>query len=384
MKTHVRPATLLAAALVALPILSGCKAGYQSPDGGGTNPTPEPGTVTTYSGPGSSWELALDTNELTFTLDRRANLGDSETTLEIDGDYEVLSSGFWQLTVNSATFGQGVNVGDRLRAVNISDQLMLILPFLAGNDQILAMPTAGTCPSATTTRNWILYRQSRNFSEDNNYSGHFGSMLYSPTSKVAELSSRYALDDVDTNIGGTQMTAGDCTDGVMTAGTHRYYLNGDTAAIEVATSEDNLASGDTTDAQFLLSLEQLAFTASTDFDGTYFGILYDQIFAIDQRAFPVKAECTSGNCTVTQMTDVENGDLAADSYSLDLTGDINSPTAGYTVGELTSPADAIGTISCSINIDYVDSNKSVMACVGISPGSDNTGRLLNLFLISEE
>ena len=379
----VATAVISLSMVVALPA---CQRGWDSTDDE-TTPTPTPPpteALAHYNGPGSSWRMELDEQADTFTLNKSAIPG-SDPTLEIEGAYEELSNGFLRLTVSAATNGQGINANDTISGIQVGKALTLLLPFGDEKNQILALPNANNCPSQNTAANWLLYKQANSFDSDNHNSNHYGIYTYSVLSSVTELTTQYNLATPTDDVDGVALDSGACAEGLLATDTIQYYFtNGVTAALALAENNEQLTTGNSDQSQFLLTLEQRSIAALSDLAGTYNGIMFDSQLSDTSRNFPVKADCSSGTCTFKQITDIETGDLADAEYSLSFQEeDINSPSIGFVIGNLTDANSNGGVTTCSVNIDYAGSGDKFIACIGISPGSSNTDELFNLFLVSE-
>ncbi len=136
--------------------LVGCGGGSSSDNDSPTAPVSETVEATNYNGPGSKWDVTLNSDD-TFVITRRESLNDP-IDLTVEGTYEDLDSGFLLLTVSS---GSGENVppaGSQALALEAPGYALFLKPLGSGDNQILAMVTAGECPSSDIAANWVLVK----------------------------------------------------------------------------------------------------------------------------------------------------------------------------------------------------------------------------------
>ena len=343
----------------------------------------------TYRGPGSNWELVLNDSVSTFTFNK-SNTPNSTPTLLITGDYEVTSAGFTRLTVVTRTPGKGVEANQKITGINIADNLNIFIPFDGSVDQPLMLTRENGCPS-TISSNWLLYKPANSKNAEVHTEGHFGQLTYSniDDTTTTQIATQYTLEDTETAIGGTTLGTGACSNSLLTSETlQSWFSANETTSIEIATNSGALESGDSSDSQFLLSVQRKSISASSIFDADYIGILYNSSYNSRPRSIPVKGGCAAGKCTLYTVTDISNGDTENAAHILDLSSENddnnNKPLDGFVVGGLTAPGteSPLGKTTCSINDDYRDSGTKFIACVGIAPSASDSSQLTNLFLVS--
>ena len=387
---------LLSALMITLPLLlaTGCKPGIVESDSSSSSSSSSSSVDNDliYRGPGFfSWQLNLEGDDSTFKLKRSATPGaDADET--IDGSYAEFSNGFLRLSPTASD--ANLISGNAITGIQFGDELTLLQPFRSDTDQLVILAHQSDCPSNSINSNWLLYRQAVTLSTDKHTSNHFGTYSYSTIDDgKTNLERQYGLSDPtpdDQDAGGIGLSTGICNEGLLTESNYQYYFSSGASIIaELANTEDDISTGETQNTQFLLSVEKRTISGSSSYSGSYIGLLYDSGLNTGFQNFPVKGTCDSGSCTLYQVTDTENGAQKDSAYTLDLRStddtELNRPADGFVVGTLTEPGSNSDsrTISCSINTDYEDSGEMTIACVGISPGSSNTDKLLNLFLVAK-
>ncbi|WP_018276884.1 hypothetical protein WKI13_03285 [Teredinibacter turnerae] len=385
-----KPALIITAATLMLG-LAGCKAGWEETETEDETDTPTDPTelATNFFGLGPYRRLEFteqenDEDSGTFNLVSSVKAGDT-TTLSASGDFEILSSGFGQLTVTSVSTGSDVSVDDEITFIKLKNSLTIVAPLKNSNNQIVPLINADHCSTSDINNNWVLFQQADNFDVDADNEGklaYYGTFGWKNTSSNTDITSY----DSDGEQAGDALSLSEstCEEGRAVNTNHRYFLtNAKTVLLEIGESADAITAGTTTNSQFAIGLERKKLAALSDTNGTYIGYLTN---SNDGAYFPVKAECTDGTCEFNQMTDVENGSLDNDNtYTLALLeSKLNDPGNGMIAGDLTLPdSNTAGATFCTFNNDYNGTGIYFMACAGLPPGEDDNGQHTNLFLMTQ-
>mgnify|MGYP000383307356 CR=1 FL=1 len=369
-------------------LLPACERGWDPSDNdSSSSSSSDNNNEKTYRGPGSNWELVVNESISTFTFNK-SNTPNSTPTLVVNGDYEKTSAGFIRLTVVKSTPGQGVGTNQQITGINIADNLNIFIPFDGSVDQPLMLARANGCPTNISS-NWLLYKPANSKNAEVHTEGHFGQLSYNKVNGETVVVIQYSMDNTEQELDGISLGTGTCTESLSTSETlQSWFSANETTSIEVATNSDALESGDSSDSQFLLSVQKRSISASSIFEANYIGILYNSSYNSRPRSIPVKGDCAAGKCTLYTVTDISNGDTESAAHILDLSSENddnnNKPLEGFIVGTLTAPGteSPLGKTTCSINDDYRDSGAKFIACVGIAPGASDSSQLTNLFLVS--
>ncbi len=329
-----------------------------------------------YNGPGSKWDVELFADS-TFTIERRATpLTDVDMT--VVGTYERYDSGFVGLTVDTATGTDAPSQGETAWALEVPGYAFLLKP--TAGDQMIAMVTAGTCPTSDIDANWVMVKQRSDADATDSGTDYFGSFNYDVSSDTPSLPSKHALaggfaDVVDS--GG--LGSGTCENGLMLVGDApdiaAMYLTSTGGAI-VQTNINNEA-----DSQFVFALSQQAIGDISNLEGSYAGMLFDDNMADGSNIQPVALTCDdSGSCTGTMVTDITTGAVSTDSVTLTLNGAVDSLGDGFVTGLISDGGSNPGNLACMVELNADSSGKDIVNCVGQSPG-DNT-KMFNVMFVS--
>lgn len=382
---------LLSGALATL-ILSGCKAGYPA---GGTNTdkpdSPSNPDTTVFRGPGSSWTYSQNIGSNGFTLSRRTTPDLDETPdWTVSGTYGTNnSSRFFELNITDPG-DTSLTTGSIIYGIQVSSEITLLSPFISGTDTPLALVQAG-CPTTLINTNWLTLKRPATLNESQHTGHDFGTSEVSlidsddGTDLSFRLNQTYDIQSPTTPIGNaSRVLESSCSNGVVTgaSGTRAYVSTSGAMIIERATSTEDLDQGATANSEFLFALQSKDVLATTDFDaGSYVGLFTDSTMTDGQKTSGAKAECASGSCTIT-LYQTFAGLQEGNSYNLNLeTEALNAPSSGLLSGTLTNNSNnSQSSITCSINTDYNGSGQYFIACIGGSPGADNS--TVNLFLVA--
>ena len=359
---------LLAAALFSL---TGC--------GSSSSPAPATGgdagaTAVSYNGPGSRWDVDLDDGA--FTITRRETVS-SPIDLTVTGTYEELPTGFVKLDVDASEGLDGPEPGEMAWALEVPGYAFFLKPMEAGNERIMAMVTAGECPTADVDANWVLVKKGSADNADDAGRDFFGSFNYDATTGTAMLPGRWSLagdfadQGANDNIG-----SGTCADGIMEVTDETdnavMYLTASGGAI-VHTNVDNEY-----DSSFIFALAQTDIPGMTAMDGDYAGVLFDESLNSGEKVAPLAVACVSGMCSGEILADVETGAVDEGSATIDLSGTMNFPEPGFITGSITE--DGTGNLACMVDTNAADTGRTIMSCVGQSPG--DAAKMFNVILVS--
>jgi len=313
--------------------------------------------------------LKLEKSGDAFELTRSSS-PTSNVTTTITGTYTSFSNsnGFTRLNVVEK---DGASANDQITVVISGSSAAFMSPVFSSSNRILPMIADTDClSSGTINGNWIRFKQPDIRQSDDPY--EFGTLEYSVADGTLNLESRYSLGELTTNQGSLSIPSATCSDGVAAGSdSTQYYTNGNNplALLDLYNTQDLEGQN-----QQLFSLPISPIAASSTFNGTYYGFIYDQQ---SQENHTIKAECTDVNCILSVVTDIENGDTSQTEgpYTLTLDGLINLPSSGFVTGSFGYQAGTTQTISCMVS----SSGTKTVACIGRSPNDVNAE--LNIFLV---
>lgn len=324
-----------------------------------------------YTGPGSKWDVTLETNG-SFQITRRESPVDP-VTMTVEGTYERLDSGFLSLEVGSATGTDAPSPGDMAWALEVPGYALLLKP--VDSDQIIGMVTAGSCPSADVNAHWVMVKQRDGASASDASTDYFGTFAFDYDTGTPSLPSKYALTTgfpavTDGGIDGS----GSCDEGLMLVGdmpdTAAMYLTANGGAI-VQTSIANDA-----DASFIFAL-QADDVQTSALDGDYAGMLFDDNMSDGSKINPVALSCDTGVCTGALVTDIETGATSSDTVTITMTG---TPGDSFISGTIEDSDSNTGNLVCMVDTSANGTDTDIVSCVGQSPG-DNS-QMFNVMFVS--
>ncbi|MDX1451118.1 MAG: hypothetical protein R3183_01085 [Oleiphilaceae bacterium] len=344
--------------------------------GSSSSTSPSSSASQAYNGPGSKWDVELfDDN--TFTIERRATPL-TPVDLTVEGTYERFDSGFVGLTVSSASGTDAPSQGDTAWALEVPGYAFLLKP--TDGDQVIAMVTAGECPTSDIDANWVMVKQRSDADATNSSMDYFGTFNYDISSNTPSLPSKYAISTgFPAVVDGGDIGSGTCNDGLMLVGESpdvaAMYLTSTGGAI-VQTNINNEA-----DSQFVFALGQKTISDIGNLQGSYAGMLFDDSMPDGQNIQPVAMECdNTGTCTGTLVTDITTGAQSTDSVTVTLNGAVDSMANGFVTGSIMDDGANTGNLACMVDINANNSGKAIVNCVGQSPG-DNT-QMFNVMFVS--
>jgi len=336
---------------------------------------PESVETDSYAGPGSKWDVELNSDD-SFSITRR-DTPLTPITMTVEGEYNRHSSGFMSLTVGSASGTDAPDPGDQAWALEVPGYALLLKPMTS--DKIIAMVTSGECPTADIDANWIVVKQADGTDATDNSRDYFGSFHYDLATDTPSLPSKYAVSTgFPAVVGGSGLGTGSCENGLMYVGTSpdiaAMYLTRTGGAIVQTNINDE------SDSQFIFALAQKAIGDIGSLQGDYAGMLFDDNTVSGDSVSPVSMSCDNvGVCTGTLVTDVTTGALDTDTVTLALTNAVDDLEDGFVTGTITAGSDT-GNLSCMVDLDANNSGKTIVNCIGQSPG-DNT-KMFNVMFVS--
>ncbi|WP_096086929.1 hypothetical protein [Agaribacterium haliotis] len=357
--------------------LAACKLGFEAKD-------PDDKDQSIYSGPseGKWWELTFTGSGNNYELRRRPSPSSSQTDFTLKGTMTRLDSGYAQFSVSSKT-GSGDNVGSNFVALEFGNEAFVLYPVESGADELIAIVPKDKCPSNDVRGNGLfLERPEDNATSDS--IAWLGSFTYGISDKSARLSDGLALDDDFTRQNDVSTSSADCEDGIAEHNNGNHFLADNSAVIELDAGENNYRR--------VFSLPARSINAIADSNGNYVGFARD--FAAPDDVFYIRAECTDGQCSLYQVSDIENPEASTQLYyTLNFDDNLNvNNSAGLATGDITNhPVNGDpqnqSNIACSINTSFSSEvgsntkNYQFLHCNAQSPY--NRERLLHLVLLLE-
>ena len=343
----------------------------------GSSNTSATASSNAYNGPGSKWDVELESDG-NFEITRRDTPQDP-IDLTVAGTYERHTSGFLSMTVDSATGTNAPSQGDTAWALEVPGYALLLKPM--GDDKIIAMVSSGACPTEDINANWVVVKQNDGSDASDDTKDYFGTFSYVASTGTPSLPSKHALaNGFATVIDGGGLGTGTCTDGLMLVGTEpdiaAMYLTSTGGAI-VQTNINNDA-----DAQFIFALAQKEIADIGSIEGDYAGMLFDDNMADGSSVNPVSFSCdNAGSCTGTLVTDITTGATSADQVTVTLNGSPDALGNGFITGLISDGGSTPGQLACMVDINANSTEKNIINCVGQSPG-ENT-KMFNVMFVSK-
>lgn len=332
-----------------------------------------------YNGPGSAWSVSLD-EDGTFDISASETLGD-DAFLTVHGDYERHANGFIELTVTSATGDDAPDPGDSAMAIEAPGFAFLLRP-LDGDGEILPMVAAGGCPDDDVAANWMMMTCNDGPGEscdaDDTDRDFLGVFSYDASAETATLPARYSIAN-GSDQGSNNIGTATCDGGVMSVEDALMYLTENEGAIVQISPEDH------DNAQHVLALPRQAIT-QVDLAGTYVGMGFDKG---DDSSFAVSMTVNGAgtSASIFQVNDeaLEDATPGSSVASIAITSvNMVSTNAadGWLTGTLSVTAEPDRPIYCMNASDVGDSGKSMMLCIGQSPGDAES--FYNLVMVSAD
>ena len=335
-----------------------------------------------YNGPGSKWDIELR-DDGTFHIDHRPAV-DAAIDYTVDGDYTRHDSGFITLTVTGGEGTDAPAAGSEAWALEVPGYAFMLKP--VDGDQLIAMVTAGECPSGDLNANWVMVKQDRSGGDadaTNPGRDFAGTFHYDAATGVPTLPVKKSLADGFPTVteGGIDPGEVACENGIMNVPGAVMYLTTNGGAIVHSYGD---SSADESDDAFIFGLGQKAITNAAESDGDYAGMLFDDNMSDGTKLNPVSLSCTSGTCIGTLVTDVVTGATSSDSVTVTLSNSLNeigdTVANGFMTGTI-SDGMGTGNMICMVDPDAVSSGKKIVSCVGQSPGDTND--MFNVLFVSK-
>jgi hypothetical protein len=346
-------------------------------------------TTNSYTGAGSQWDNTINETAKTFAITHRPEAGQA-IDFTINGTFETLTSGFKKLTVTTATGTDAPTVGSTGYGLDIPGYAFFLQPS-DSSGELITMVAGGECPTEDVTGNWITVKNLHDVNTTTNLgtpqdvssatADSFGTFSWNATTNQLELPANYALVNPTTSLGGQAPFDVNCTDGVATITDVTMYLTSNGGLIVHAEHDSGSGNG-TTDESVINAFAAETLTATSDFDGTYAGILLSADASTSSSVKPVSLTCLAGSCTGliidpdTNVAPLSGGGTA----TLNLTSAVNSPSAGFVSGTMTTP-DGTGNMTCMVDTAAAGTTKTLINCSGQNPGA--TTELFNMILVSQ-
>jgi len=298
-----------------------------------------------------------------------------DADLSVSGTYQVTAEGFLSLTIDASSGDDAPVRGGTAWALQIPNQALVLSPVSTADDHFVAMVNGGECPNTDLASNWINVRASLSADAQSPESSYFGSLDHSFADGSTVLTSRFALTTGNPAQGEYSLGNGFCRDGIINSPTSDIYLaptGGTTVHVDAAAADGGM---------FVFALPRTTIGSINDLDGSYAGLLSDESAGFGEKVSPVVVTCNSGICSGDFVTDIDAGTLAAQPFTVDLSGTINEPAIGLTTGEI-SLGDSTSNIGCMVDPDTLGNGQRTISCAGQSP-TRGYG-LLNLVLTSND
>lgn len=338
---------------------------------GSDTPSAPASEASTYSGPGSKWDVTLNTDN-SFDITRRETPV-SDIDMTVAGIYTRHDSGFLTMEVQSASGIDAPSEGETAWALEVPGYALLLKP--VASDQIVAMVTSGTCPTSDILANWVIVKQRVGADASNSGTDYIGTFAYDVETLSPSLPSKRSLTAGYPYIteGGID-GSGVCEDGLLLVGDApdiaAMYLTENGGAI-VQTNINNES-----EASFIFALQADAIEGAA-LDGDYAGMLFDDNMSDGTKINAVSMTCSSGVCTALLVTDIPTGATSSDGATLTLTGTLEE---NFITGTIQDSDANMANIACMADQDANGSGKTIVSCVGQSPG-DNT-KMFNVLFVS--
>lgn len=294
-----------------------------------------------YIGAGSVWNVALD-NPATgdFHITRRPS---AITPIDVDfsGTYSSTPSNALDLNITTVALPTNHPIPTESYALEIPEYLFLAV----FDDNIVPMVKSGSCPTTTTSWNYVTVKSQRDVNDLNN--PFFGKVTYNPTLGQFTVNNRYNLT-TNAQIGTSQSFSSTCNNGVISFSGKEIYVS----------PSGGLVGHDTTngDIYYGLPTQSAAITAS-DLDGTYTGVLYDNQSG-DNELVKLVCNSTSNTLCAGEKIDLQDATQST-SGTIDFTQSQPALPNGFITGTVNSDS-----LVCAVDDTNVNNSvKKVINCI---------------------
>ncbi len=315
--------------------------------GCGGHDSPSASTESHYRGPGSVWDVTLNTPAPnTFNI-KKYSAPNGTLLLDVDGNYTVKPSNLLEMTATTVNTGSGVSPGDVGIGLEAPDYAL----FMDFGGQLIPMVHLGTCPTVLTRWNTLPVTQGTG-----SPTPRLRQVSYDPSAGTISIAA-YDTTSPFSYLSGSSYNAS-CANGVIT------FTNGSGESIEGYLSPSgafvarNLNNGGIFYG-VQLPAAPIPALASNDLDGTYTGMQFDGINAPSY----IKMTCASNSCTGNKIDVDDNATSPAQGFTL--IADPTLPNARYV-------RTTVGSDSAICTVDLNVNGKHLLDCVEIAvtpPGS---------------
>lgn len=356
---------------------------------GGSSTSSSTDTTYAYTGAGSQWDNVMNETAKTFVITHKPESNES-VDFTINGTFENLDSGFKKLTVTTATGTDAPSVGTIGYGLDIPGYAFFLQP-AEDRGELITMVKGGECPSEDILGNWVSVKNLHDVDPSTNLgtpqdvsvvtAESFGTFSWNNSTKKLSLPAQYSLSNPTVNLNRTQVLDINCSDGIATIDGATMYLTSNGGMIVHTEYTSNAATG-TTDESVITAFASETLSAKSDFDGTYAGVLVSADASVATSIQAVSVTCTDGTCSGNIIDPDTNTapTSGGGSATLNLTGTINVPNAGFISGTMTT-TDGSGNMTCMIDTNAASTSKTLISCSGQNPGA--TTELFNLLLVSQ-
>ena len=335
-------------------------------------------TSTNYSGPGSKWDVTLNSDN-TFVITYAESVG-SAVAMTVNGTYATTTSGFLKLTVTSATGTDAPSAGDQAYAMNIPGFVTMLKPLDPGSE-IIPMLAIGSCPTSAVDFNWTVTSHVEQGTAVDMTTGRdlFGTATFNGSTDL-EVTERFDLGN--NPLGGNTPMSGTCSNGIIN-------LPDDNVAIWLSPSgaglvqvvDQNGTPADPSDDRdsVIVAMPQAAITDLSNLDGEYIGIVFNDGSGGDKTSPVWLSFDATGTTEAGGFSDVDAG--TKDTGNITLTGmTVDTPSDGFFTATL-NDGGPTAPMACQAVVGVNGTSQNLIFCVGTEAG-DNTS-LYTVLLISQ-
>jgi len=336
--------------------------------GGSTSTTVASDTTNSYTGAGSQWNNSINDTAKTFTITHQPEANES-IDFTINGSFEELDSGFKKLTVSTSTGTNAPSVGSVGYGLEIPGYAFFLQPE-ESSGELITMVQGGECPTQDLSGNWVTVKNLHDVNTSTNVGtpadvssatqDSFGTFNWDLANSKLNLPLKYALSNPTVDLNSSESVDINCTNGVAQIPGVTMYLTSNGGVIVHAEHDSGSGNG-TTDETVITAFSSETLTAKSDFDGNYAGILLSSDVSSASSVEALSMVCQSGVCSGDIIDPSTNSPIvAAGSATLNLTGNINSPSAGFISGTITTK-DGIGNMTCMVDTNAASTGKNLMS-----------------------
>lgn len=262
-------------------------------------------STSSYQGLGSKWTASF-TGGSAFTLTYDAE-PDGTVDMTVNGTYVEYTNNFRLLTVTSATGTNAPAAGETAYGLEIPGFAFFLKPVSDANAEPIVMVSSGSCPTTDFTANWIKAKYEDSTTKPTASSDAFGQATFTLTGATKTSAITQRRFDTGATIGSPNtITMTTCTNGAQ------GFDDGNDGGTMYLTSNGG-ALVNPGDGIIFASPQMTADVTSTDWDGTYSGLVFNE--SQTDKVFPAKIILSGTGGTGAQITDVENDTASAGSVT---------------------------------------------------------------------